>query len=72
VRVYVMRVTIVLETWLEAAHRRRRWMAVEEAAKRLRPELHGLVHEAVRIARSPTRYKHAPAAAHRTASLAGL
>src|SRR5687767_9817977 len=26
VRVYVMRVTIVLEAWLEAAHRRRRWM----------------------------------------------
>jgi 8-oxo-dGTP pyrophosphatase MutT (NUDIX family) len=72
VRVYVMRVTIVREAWLEAAHRRRRWMAVEEAVKRLRPELHGLVHETVRIVRSSTRYKHGPAAAHRTASPAGL
>jgi 8-oxo-dGTP pyrophosphatase MutT (NUDIX family) len=47
VDVYVLRVTIVLESWREAAHRRRRWMAVEEAIERLRPELHGLV-EAVR------------------------
>ena len=71
-RVYVMRVMMVLDAWLEAAHRRRRCMAVGRAVKRLRPKLHGFVHETVRIARSPTRCQQAPAAAHRTASLGGL
>src|SRR5918995_7432805 len=44
VSVYVMRVTIVLESWREA-DRGRRWMAVEEAMKRLPPELHPCVRE---------------------------
>ena len=50
VSVYVMRVTIVLESWREA-DRGRRWMAVEEAMKRLPPELHPCVRETQRIAR---------------------
>jgi 8-oxo-dGTP pyrophosphatase MutT (NUDIX family) len=70
VDVYVMRVTIVLESWREAAHRRRRWMAVEEAMERLRPELHGLV-ETVRIAQSPIRRRLSAASDPVTASLAG-
>ena len=52
VDVYAMRVTAVLEFWLEAAHRNRRWMAVEDAIERLHPELHGFVHETVRRAQS--------------------
>ena len=70
VDVYVMRVTIVLESWREAAHRRRRWMAVEEAMERLRPELHGLV-ETVRIAQWPMRRRLGAASDRLTASLAG-
>ena len=70
VDVYVLRVTIVLESWREAAHRRRRWMAVDEAMERLRPELHGLV-ETVRTARSPIRRRQVAASDGRTASLAG-
>ena len=69
VDVYVMRVTIVLESWREAAHRRRRWMAVEKAMERLRPELHGLV-ETVRIAQSPIRRRLSAASDPVTASLA--
>src|SRR3954452_13170674 len=52
VDVYAMRVTTVLEFWLEAAHRNRRWMPVEDAIERLHPELHGFVHETVRMAQS--------------------
>ena len=70
VDVYVMRVTIVLESWREAAHRRRRWMAVEEAIERLRPELHGLV-ETVRSAQSPIRRRSGAASDRLTASPAG-
>ena len=55
VDVYVMRVTTVLDSWLEAAHRSRRWMAVEEAIERLHPELHGFVHETVRMVRGRAR-----------------
>jgi 8-oxo-dGTP pyrophosphatase MutT (NUDIX family) len=52
VDVYAMRVTTILEFWLEAAHRSRQWVAVEDALERLHPELHGFVHETVRMARS--------------------
>ena len=68
VEVYVLRVTIVLKSWPEAAHRGRRWMAVEEAMERLRPELHGLVNDTARIAQSPTRRQQRPATAHLMAS----
>jgi phosphohistidine phosphatase len=52
VDVYVMRVTAVLDSWMEARHRHRRFVSVEEAVARLHPVLHGLVHEAVRLVRS--------------------
>jgi len=52
VDVFAMRVTTVLEFWLEAAHRSRRWMPVEDALERLHPELHGFVHETVRMVKS--------------------
>jgi 8-oxo-dGTP pyrophosphatase MutT (NUDIX family) len=44
VDVYLMRVTEVLESWLEDKLRRRRWMHVPEAAGRLRIELQEFVH----------------------------
>ena len=44
VDVYVMRVTEVLEHWLEERQRRRRWMRVPDAAARLRKELRKFVH----------------------------
>lgn len=43
VDVYLMRVTAVLEHWLEDKWRRRRWMAVADAADRLREELHPFI-----------------------------
>ena len=50
VDVYVMRVTKELEHWMEDSLRRRRWMAVPDAAERLRKELRQFVHEVARIA----------------------
>ena len=44
VDVYVMRVTEVLESWLEDKLRRRRWMRAPKAAGRLRLELQEFVH----------------------------
>ena len=44
VDVYMMRVTDVLESWLEDNLRRRRWMKVPDAAICLRQELQELVH----------------------------
>jgi 8-oxo-dGTP pyrophosphatase MutT (NUDIX family) len=43
VEVYPMRVTTVLEHWLEDHVRRRRWMRVSEAAACLREELQQLI-----------------------------
>ena len=43
VDVYLMRVTSVLEHWLEDRLRRRRWMPVEDAVSRLRQELRPFV-----------------------------
>ena len=43
VDVYVMRVTEELEHWMEDGWRRRRWLAVPDAAERLRKELGQLV-----------------------------
>ena len=39
VDVYLMRVTNILEDWLEDSVRKRRWMRVPKAASRLRAEL---------------------------------
>jgi hypothetical protein len=47
-----MRVTIVLDSWVEAAYRRRRFMPVEDALTLLHPILHGFVHEAARLVRA--------------------
>jgi phosphohistidine phosphatase len=52
VDVYAMRVTGVLDSWQEAAHRSRRWMAAKEALERLHPDLHGFVHATVRMAQA--------------------
>jgi len=52
VDVYLMRVTVVLDWWVEAESRHRRFMSVEDALARLHPALHGFVHEAVRCVRA--------------------
>jgi phosphohistidine phosphatase len=44
VDVYLMRVTNVLEHWLEDEWRRRRWVRIPEAAACLREELQQFVH----------------------------
>jgi 8-oxo-dGTP pyrophosphatase MutT (NUDIX family) len=44
VDVYPMRVTTVLEHWLEKRFRRRRWMRVAEAVDCLRQDLRRFVH----------------------------
>ena len=44
VEVYVMRVTDVLEHWLEDRLRRRRWMRIPDAAASVREELRQFVH----------------------------
>jgi phosphohistidine phosphatase len=44
VDVYMMRVTDVLESWLEDDLRRRRWMKIPDAAICLRQELQEFVH----------------------------
>ena len=49
VDVYVMRVTKVLEHWLEDDVRRRRWMNSEAAAACLREELHPFLQDLQRV-----------------------
>jgi len=44
VDVYLMRVTAVLDYWLEDKLRRRRWMPIPDAAACLREELQQFVH----------------------------
>ena len=44
VDVYLMRVTAVLDDWLEDKLRRRRWMRIPDAAACLREELQQFVH----------------------------
>jgi phosphohistidine phosphatase len=44
VDVYLMRVTNVLENWLEDDVRRRRWMRISDAADCLSKELHQFIH----------------------------
>jgi phosphohistidine phosphatase len=45
VEVYPMRVTKVLDRWLEDKVRRRRWMRIRDAAACLREELKPLIHD---------------------------
>ena len=49
VEVYLMRVTLVLDHWLEASVRRRRWIAVDKAATLVRTELQPFVHLVERL-----------------------
>lgn len=49
VDVYVMRVTKVLQHWLEDDIRRRRWMNSEAAAACLREELHPFLQDLERV-----------------------
>jgi 8-oxo-dGTP pyrophosphatase MutT (NUDIX family) len=51
VDVYVMRVTEVLERWLERHLRRRRWMPIRAAATHVRAELREFVHAVDGLAR---------------------
>src|SRR5262245_9879384 len=44
VDVYLMRVTTVMEEWMEDGLRRRRWMRVPDAAGHVRAELQGFIH----------------------------
>jgi len=44
VDVYLMRVTSVLENWLEDNVRRRRWMRLSDAADCVRKELHEFIY----------------------------
>ncbi len=48
VEVYMMRVTRVLDHWLEERLRRRRWMRVPKAAASVRDELRRFVHSVER------------------------
>jgi phosphohistidine phosphatase len=50
VDVYVMRVTEVLDHWLEAKFRRRRWMRITKAAACLREELRQFMQGVERLA----------------------
>jgi 8-oxo-dGTP pyrophosphatase MutT (NUDIX family) len=49
VEVYPMRVTKVLEHWLEDDLRRRRWMRIPDAAARLREELQQFIQDLERM-----------------------
>jgi 8-oxo-dGTP pyrophosphatase MutT (NUDIX family) len=52
VEVYLMRVTMVLDYWLEARVRRRRWIAVDKAAALVGTELQPFVHLVERLVQS--------------------
>jgi 8-oxo-dGTP pyrophosphatase MutT (NUDIX family) len=52
VEVYLMHVTVVLDWWLEARLRRRRWIAVDKAATFVGTELQPLVHLFERLLQS--------------------
>jgi len=56
VEVYLMRVTMVLDYWLEAGLRRRRWMTVDKAAARVGTELQPFVHLVKRLIQSGKGY----------------
>jgi 8-oxo-dGTP pyrophosphatase MutT (NUDIX family) len=52
VKVYLMRVTLVLDYWLEARLRRRRWIAVDKAAALVRSDLQPFIHVVARLVES--------------------
>lgn len=47
VELFALRVLAILPEWPESAQRRRRWMTVEEALRRIRPEAAGACIEAL-------------------------
>jgi 8-oxo-dGTP pyrophosphatase MutT (NUDIX family) len=49
VDVFLMRVTVVLDYWMESKLRHRRWMAVDEAAAAVREEVRPLIRAAERL-----------------------
>lgn len=55
VEVYLMRVTTVLDHWLEAGVRRRRWIALDKAAAVVGPELQPFINLAERLLQSGRR-----------------
>jgi 8-oxo-dGTP pyrophosphatase MutT (NUDIX family) len=55
VEVYLMRVTVVLKSWLEAGLRRRRWLSVDKAAALVRADLQPFVHGVERLVHSRKR-----------------
>jgi len=52
VEVYLMRVTVSLDDWLEARLRRRRWVEIDKAAALVRTELQPFVQQVEHIVRS--------------------
>ena len=52
VDVYLMRVTVVLDSWVEAGSRHRRFMPVEDAVALLHPVLNRFVHQAAHLVRA--------------------
>jgi 8-oxo-dGTP pyrophosphatase MutT (NUDIX family) len=52
VEVYLMHVTIVLDYWLEAGQRRRRWIKVDKAAALVRSDLQPFLHAVRRLVQS--------------------
>jgi 8-oxo-dGTP pyrophosphatase MutT (NUDIX family) len=58
VEVYLMRVTVMLDSWLESELRRRRWLRVDKAAALVRADLQPFIHLVERLVRS--RKGHTP------------
>jgi 8-oxo-dGTP pyrophosphatase MutT (NUDIX family) len=52
VEVYLMHVTVVLDYWLEASLRRRRWIKVDKAAMLVREDLQPFLHVVKRLVHS--------------------
>jgi 8-oxo-dGTP pyrophosphatase MutT (NUDIX family) len=52
VEVYLMRVTVVLDYWLEAGLRRRRWLTLDKAAALVRADLQPFVQVVERLVHS--------------------
>ena len=59
VDVYLMRVTDVLERWLEDSFRRRRWLRISDAIACVREELRPFIHAAQRVIEAESRVRQA-------------
>jgi 8-oxo-dGTP pyrophosphatase MutT (NUDIX family) len=67
VDVYLMRVTDVLEHWLEEGFRRRRWLWIGDAVACVREELRPFVHAARRVVEADSSVRQARAPSDRPA-----